>query len=320
MWLALLGLPACQTSLVRPSGSPQERWHDPSATPPSDAQPILSEWWETVSLENEDRKNRLKRLAAVMPSVEAPEFYQYDIPKHQLGDLPVDIPVLRLVFTERIFFDPGQSVLRPEAQPVIDLVAESLRREPPDVAIFVAGHTDTRGSEDYNYNLSVDRANAVAKALADRGIGRTHIWRVGFGEAVPLRNNDTPERMAMNRRVEFLFAAKAKAAAVWLSQQAENPCTAATTTEAQSCKRKLKQSLKVVAIPIIKDRNVNIPAIPTPGAVIADNVRRHLVDIQKAPGIQASASKPGVAVDIDPGDPIVIDLDNNTYHIPAPQI
>ena len=125
------------------------------------------------------------------------------VSKEDLGSLPVDVPLLRVVFPERVFFDTAQWNLRPDAISVIDVVAESLRREPPDVAVFVAGHADSRGSRAYNFDLSLKRANAVSEALVRRGVGQAAIWRIGFGEAVPLRSNATTAGMALKpaRRV-----------------------------------------------------------------------------------------------------------------------
>lgn len=310
-WLLVIvsfWLSGCQESPVRPSTSPQEKWLNPSARSANNTELVLSEWWETVDLENQDRKNRLKRLANLMPGVEPPQFYQYNILKH-LVELPVDIPVLRVVFSERVFFDTAESRIRPEARPVINLVAESLRLEPPDVAVFVAGHTDSRGSEDYNYNLSVDRANSVAKALSNRGIGRTAIWRIGFGEAVPLRRNETPEAMAMNRRVEFLFAGKAKAAAIWLARQIENPCPGTTIEDTKHCKRKLTLRSEFQAVPILKD---NTKTIPTSHG--------KKVDVTEPINTRVPVARHGSVVDIQPNDRITIDLDDDTFRIPAPEI
>lgn len=72
IFTSLLVLCACQQATVRRAPSPDGKWH-PSSENTSSPQTVLSEWWETVGLENADRKDRLKRLAYVIPEVEAPE-------------------------------------------------------------------------------------------------------------------------------------------------------------------------------------------------------------------------------------------------------
>lgn len=319
----------------------------------------LYQWWQTVDIEHEGRKNRLKRLANVMPSLRLPRYYEEVIPKHKLDNLldgiPLQgIPVLRVVFEDKVFFDTDDSRIRGDAQLVIDLIAESLRREPPDVAVFVAGHADSRGSEDYNHNLSVDRADTVARALVDRGIGRVAVWRIGFGESVPIAPNSTVEGMAKNRRVEFLFAAKPAAIAVWLSQQKADPCIGKSTSDAQRCKLKIRKQFQatpvlkdkekvVVAPPSIKNSGTNV-ALPNPeekklpesgetqvAPVIKDkeevvapspdtatpntDVALPNSEEKKVP----EATVETVSVDIKRTDFLVIDLENKTYSIPEPQ-
>ena len=98
-------------------------------------------------------------------------------------------------------------------------MAESLRREPPDVSLFVAGHTDSRGDEEYNQELGLRRAQAVAAALVRRGIYQATVYRVSFGEAVPIASNQAAAGRARNRRVEFLFGAQPKAVVNFLERQ-----------------------------------------------------------------------------------------------------
>ena len=208
-------------------------------------------WQDTVSIEHEDRIARLKRLASVQPDTVKPSFFRYVIPKDQLPpNFDVDIPVLRVVFSEKSFFDTDRALLRDDTKQILDIVAESLRREPPDVALFIAGHTDARGSDSYNYNLSVRRSNTVAEALAARGIGLSEIWRIGFGEALPLASNSTASGRAVNRRVEFLFAAKTEAVANWLGSQAEVVCTASDHAATEKCLREVKLDQEFEAVEV----------------------------------------------------------------------
>ena len=69
--------------------------------------------------------------------------------------------------------------------------------------IVVAGHTDSRGSDDYNQALSERRAGSVARYLLSRDVVEARIEAVGFGEDTPIADNGTAEGRSLNRRVEL---------------------------------------------------------------------------------------------------------------------
>jgi OmpA-OmpF porin, OOP family len=200
--------------------------------------PCPLEPYETVMQEHQDRVARLKRLAAGYLNFEfsttmlKPE-------EHGLADFPVEIPVLRVVADADVFFDTGSTEIRPEAIPIIYIIAESLMREPPDVSMFVAGHTDSRGSDDFNMELGTRRAEAVAAALVRRGIYQGSVYRVSFGEFTPIASNDTNAGRARNRRVEFLFAAKGEAIVDVLERQKVTLCASHISDQSGSCREVL---------------------------------------------------------------------------------
>ena len=180
--------------------------------------------WQTVELEHADRMQRLRRLGGGRVRV----FFATETinpSEHGLKSLPVAIPILRVVFDQSVFFDTGSDVVRPEARDVLAVVAESLKREPPDVALFIAGHTDDQGSNSYNLQLGLRRAEAVAGGLIRRGIYQASVYRISFGEAVPIADNRLVAGRARNRRVEFLFGAHPRAVISWLEKQAVTPCS-----------------------------------------------------------------------------------------------
>jgi OmpA-OmpF porin, OOP family len=81
----------------------------------------------------------------------------------------------------------------------------------PDIRLAVHGHTDSRGGQAYNRDLSQRRAQAVVKYLTDKGIPFDRLEARGFGADKPLATNDTPEGRANNRRVEFKILPQAPA-------------------------------------------------------------------------------------------------------------
>lgn len=210
----------------------------------------LLDWRETVAVEHCDRIKRLWSLASRSYYGAPPQFFDGYVSSAQLPtDINVSLPLLRVVFPDRVFFDTARAELRPEAMEVVRVIAANLRMEPPDVVLFVAGHTDARGGRAYNQGLSVDRANAVADAILREGVNVARVWRVGFGEDMPLRAGDDETAWGENRRVEFLFAARAEAVAVWLEDaQIDMLCQGRTAAEVDACVNQLDLDTPYVAI------------------------------------------------------------------------
>ncbi|MEE4210486.1 MAG: OmpA family protein [Parvularcula sp.] len=202
----------------------------------------LATWQATVALEHCDRIKRLQRLSLILPPDERPQFFEAIIPRERLpSSYNVDIPVLRVVFPDRVFFDTAKSTLRPEAREIASIMADSLRREPPDVTLFVAGHADSRGGSDFNEQLSISRADAVATEIFRNGINLGTVWRIGFGEDMPLLAGEDEAAWGQNRRIEFLFSAKPEPIGAWLSdQQLPGLCQSRNASESERCRARLQ--------------------------------------------------------------------------------
>jgi peptidoglycan-associated lipoprotein len=117
---------------------------------------------------------------------------------------PVDRTAdVRAAIQEMIYFDFDRSDLRPEAQATLDRKIPLFQAN-PDMRIRIAGHADTRGSDEYNVALSQRRAQAAKAYLVQRGIDQARIDIVGFGEERPAVPNATSEAdHQQNRRDEF---------------------------------------------------------------------------------------------------------------------
>jgi outer membrane protein OmpA-like peptidoglycan-associated protein/uncharacterized protein YecT (DUF1311 family) len=149
-------------------------------------------------------------------STQRPKFFKYSVNKKDLRGYKSDMPILRVVYEERIFFDTDKANLRPEALLVVRSIASTLKQQKKRIALFVAGHTDARGPDQYNLDLSIRRAEAVARAIKTEGSGIAYIWHIGFGKAIPIRPNNSAQNMALNRRVEFLIASQAEVITAWI--------------------------------------------------------------------------------------------------------
>jgi chemotaxis protein MotB len=117
--------------------------------------------------------------------------------------------LVTLTFAERIVFDPGHALLKPSAHTTLDKVA-SFIKERPYLIVEVQGYTDDRPINNTrypsNWELSVDRATQVAKALIGLGVNPYQLSVKGFGEYHSLNPNDSDENRLKNRRVEIQFS------------------------------------------------------------------------------------------------------------------
>ena len=113
---------------------------------------------------------------------------------------------IKVEFNEKILFDFSKSDLGDSAKLNLNKLVSVLNKY-PNTNIEIQGHTDSRGTDEYNMGLSERRAGAVSSYLQSQGISSARITTKGFGESAPAYSNDTPEGMAQNRRVEFLITA-----------------------------------------------------------------------------------------------------------------
>jgi outer membrane protein OmpA-like peptidoglycan-associated protein len=85
----------------------------------------------------------------------------------------------------------------------LNAVASTLKGHPEFTVVEVAGHADERSTDDYNLNLTKQRAAAVMTALRTRGIAATRLVSQGYGEYCPLDEAHNEAAWEKNRRVEF---------------------------------------------------------------------------------------------------------------------
>jgi outer membrane protein OmpA-like peptidoglycan-associated protein len=108
--------------------------------------------------------------------------------------------ILAVTFKSDVLFDVGSSALKAGAYQEINRVAQVLIQY-PETRIRVAGHTDSDGSEAFNQDLSLRRAEAVRNALVQQGVAAARISTIGFGESQPIADNSTAAGKQLNRRV-----------------------------------------------------------------------------------------------------------------------
>lgn len=99
-------------------------------------------------------------------------------------------------------FEFDQSRLTTNARTILDSVNEALVTA-PSVTVEIGGHTDAKGSDEYNQKLSERRAAEVVQYLNDKGIEASRMTSKGYGESIPVADNETDEGRELNRRVEL---------------------------------------------------------------------------------------------------------------------
>jgi len=114
----------------------------------------------------------------------------------------VPIEVGQVVRLNNVFFDFDKWDLRPESFIELDHVVKLLQ-ENPAIEIELSAHTDSRGSDEYNYKLSDNRAKSVMDYIISKGVDAVRLRSQGYGETVPVATNETDEGRQLNRRVEF---------------------------------------------------------------------------------------------------------------------
>lgn len=107
--------------------------------------------------------------------------------------------VLIATFKSDVLFDFNSAILKPGAYSEVDRVAGVLNQY-PQTMIRIEGHTDSKGSEDYNQELSEKRAEAVKNAVIQRGVKSDRVQTIGYGESQPKCQVD-----AENRRVSIVI-------------------------------------------------------------------------------------------------------------------
>ncbi|MAA73398.1 MAG: flagellar motor protein MotB [Salinisphaeraceae bacterium] len=105
-------------------------------------------------------------------------------------------------------YEFNKATLTANAERILDQVAQTLR-DSPGFVVELAGHTDSKGSDSYNQDLSQRRAEAAMAYLITAGIDASRLRARGYGESQPIEPNttpsgaDNPEGRAANRRTEF---------------------------------------------------------------------------------------------------------------------
>lgn len=104
-----------------------------------------------------------------------------------------------------VTFDFDQATLTPNSRTILEEVALKVKHF-NNVPMSLEGHTDSKGSDEYNLTLSDLRAKSVRDFLIEQGVSGDKLTAKGYGESVPVADNNTEAGRALNRRVELRIA------------------------------------------------------------------------------------------------------------------
>lgn len=113
---------------------------------------------------------------------------------------------IKVTFDSGLLFDFDSSELQSSAKTNLSEFSESMR-DFENTKILIVGHTDARGPESYNQELSERRARSASDYLSQEGIDSDRIMLSGKGESEPVASNETEEGRQENRRVEVAIFA-----------------------------------------------------------------------------------------------------------------
>ena len=141
--------------------------------------------------------------------------YEFDTRKIDYSDTLYQQFVLQKIpekpiVLENIYFEFDSDVLLDSAKVSIDTTLIVLLNDNPNLKIRIQAHTDSKGKDAYNLNLSKKRAASIVRYLILKGINKRNLISEGYGENNPVAPNnhpdgtDNPEGRQMNRRVEFV--------------------------------------------------------------------------------------------------------------------
>ena len=109
------------------------------------------------------------------------------------------------VVLQNILFQLNSAALDEKATKELDLAVDFIL-ENPEVKVEIAGHTDSRGDENYNLELSESRASSVYTYFLQKGIPKESLIFKGYGETRPIVSGSDPNAAALNRRIELVIA------------------------------------------------------------------------------------------------------------------
>lgn len=107
--------------------------------------------------------------------------------------------------SEPVYFEVGKPDIKAASYPILDALAAKLTADNRIGLVEIQGHTDSRGADAYNLQISEKRAKAIETYLVDKGVSPKRLRAKGYGETRPLDKSNTAAAWAKNRRMAFVI-------------------------------------------------------------------------------------------------------------------
>ena len=117
----------------------------------------------------------------------------------------IKVTCKEISFDGKVFFDTNKAIIKKKSFSLLDELVDLLKGASFITKVRVEGHTDDRGSDEYNLDLSDRRARSVMEYITGKGISGERLVSKGFGESQPLESNKSKTGRAKNRRVAFVI-------------------------------------------------------------------------------------------------------------------
>lgn len=180
--LAMITGVACLALVACSKKEPPKTEPAPAAEPVAEAAPVAEQPAPNAdSLAAEQARLEMERLEAERARLEA---------------------LINQIMSEDVYFDFDRSELTEKAKELLAQVGELLMKE-QRFTVTIEGHTDDRGTEDYNFTLGAKRAMKVKEFLAAYGVGSDRMESVSYGKEKPKVEGATEEAYSQNRRANF---------------------------------------------------------------------------------------------------------------------
>lgn len=141
-------------------------------------------------------------LSASAPVVAEPEPVPKMSAEEKVSAISCQERFTGLLANSIINFSTANAEISTDSYALLDKLAV-IAEECSAAKITIKGHTDSRGAESYNQQLSQNRAQSVVDFLVSKGVDSTRLTAIGFGENAAIADNTTSEGRALNRRIEF---------------------------------------------------------------------------------------------------------------------
>lgn len=165
----------------------------PSETLKDQAGDIARQVWGVRTVDNQLTVAIAEPTPEPEPAVSVPEPSPIAVCQQQFEEFLGD---------KRILFETDSTTLTLESTLMLDELA-AIVGQCPDTRIQVSGHTDARGTDEFNQWLSQARAESVTSYLAGQGVDAARLSAIGYGASQPIADNVTAAGLARNRRIEF---------------------------------------------------------------------------------------------------------------------